>query len=121
MVKQLPNKKINPDNLIPISINKDATLNLKSAGPFFEIMPDENEPCRCPYCFNNLEKPFHFRLSASFLNRLMSDIILEQTNDASPITNKMLWSGKSIFLSLIAGKVLQKFLHLLILIVKHIG
>ncbi|MDZ4786859.1 MAG: DEAD/DEAH box helicase, partial [bacterium] len=94
LVKQLPNKSFNSDNLIPVSINKDASINYKVEGPFYEIVMEDNEECRCPYCSNNLLKPFHFRLSASFLNRLMSDLILEQTNDAKPVTSSMLWSGK---------------------------
>jgi DEAD/DEAH box helicase domain-containing protein len=95
LAKQIPNRTFTtPDNLIPVSINKDGSLAYDTKGPLFEVMMEENEQCRCPYCSNRLNNPFHFRLSASFLNRLMSDIILEQTNDAYPITKEMLWSGK---------------------------
>jgi hypothetical protein len=41
-----------------------------------------------------LKKPFHFRLSAAFLNRLISDVVLEQTNDSALLNNEMLWNGK---------------------------
>lgn len=88
--RQLPGKPFISDNLVPVKINVDGTLDFQTTGPFFEIFNNQS----CPYCGDNLEHPFHFRLSASFLNRLMSDLILEQTNSANPVSNEMLWSGK---------------------------
>jgi len=47
----------------------------------------------CPYCGENTHNPMHFRISSSFLNRILSDIILEQTPEMKPIKPEMLWSG----------------------------
>ncbi|MCK4664933.1 MAG: DEAD/DEAH box helicase [Bacteroidales bacterium] len=47
----------------------------------------------CPHCGANTHNPMHFRISSSFLNRILSDIVLEQTPEAKQITEKMLWSG----------------------------
>lgn len=47
----------------------------------------------CPHCGENTHNPMHFRISSSFLNRILSDIILEQTPEAKQITEEMLWSG----------------------------
>lgn len=88
--KQLKSRPFISDNLIPIKITKDSTINFDTLGPLFEVSNTED----CPYCGCNLDHPFHFRLSAAFLNRLMSDLILEQTNSANPISKEMLWEGK---------------------------
>lgn len=58
------------------------------------IEADRDGECVCPYCSNNLDNPLHFRISSSFMNRILSDIFLENTPDASPnITAEMLWNG----------------------------
>ncbi len=88
IARQFANKPFVDQNILPIQILEDGTIDRNVDEPFFEV--DDN----CPYCGSGLENPFHFRLSAAFLNRLMSDIILEQTNDSNPITTQMLWHGK---------------------------
>jgi hypothetical protein len=58
------------------------------------IEADRDGECVCPYCSNNLDNPLHFRISSSFMNRILSDIFLENTPDARPnITAEMLWNG----------------------------
>lgn len=93
LAKSIYNKPFVHQNLRPVSINQDGTIDENNESLLFEVL-EEDGACKCPYCSENLKKPFHFRLSAAFLNRLMSDIILEQTNDAIPIQNQMLWNGK---------------------------
>lgn len=88
VARQFANKPFVDHNILPIQILEDGTVDRNVDEPFFEV--DDN----CPYCGTGLENPFHFRLSAAFLNRLISDIILEQTNDSNPITTQMLWHGK---------------------------
>lgn len=57
----------------------------------FYIGSSSNEPV-CPYCGENTNNPQHFRLSSSFLNRILSDIILEQTPESNK-NNWTLWNG----------------------------
>ncbi len=90
LARQLPGKPFISDDLFPIQINQDGSLNFDTPGPFFEV----HDTQRCPYCGDGLEHPFHFRLSAAFLNRLISDLILEQTDNAKPVLKEMLWGGK---------------------------
>lgn len=57
------------------------------------IVSDTNGECVCPYCSNNLDNPLHFRISSSFMNRILSDIFLENTPGADEIRSEMLWEG----------------------------
>jgi DEAD/DEAH box helicase domain-containing protein len=52
------------------------------------------EESRCPYCGNPNQYPIHFRISSAFTNRILSDIILDQTQDAKDITTKTLYKGR---------------------------
>lgn len=88
IAKQLNHKPFVDEDILPIQINQDGNIDNDTNGPFFEVKDN------CPYCGSNLKKPFHFRLSASFLNRLISDVVLEQTNDSALLNNEMLWNGK---------------------------
>ncbi|MFM1963399.1 MAG: hypothetical protein RLZZ172_2244, partial [Bacteroidota bacterium] len=88
VARQFANKPFVDQNILPIQILEDGTVDRNVYEPFFEVGDN------CPYCGTSLENPFHFRISAAFLNRLISDIILEQTKDSNPITAQMLWKGK---------------------------
>lgn len=57
------------------------------------IEADRHGECVCPYCSNNLDNPLHFRISSSFMNRILSDIFLENTPGADEIRSEMLWEG----------------------------
>jgi DEAD/DEAH box helicase domain-containing protein len=57
------------------------------------IEADRDGECVCPYCSNNLDNPLHFRISSSFMNRILSDIFLENTPGADEIRSEMLWEG----------------------------
>lgn len=90
LARQFSSKPFISEALLPVQINDDGSLNFDTQGPLFEVHNSES----CPYCGDSLEHPFHFRLSAAFLNRMMSDVILEQTENANPVTKEMLWGGK---------------------------
>lgn len=49
--------------------------------------------CVCPHCSNELVNPLHFRISSSFMNRILSDVFLENTPSAEEIRTEMLWDG----------------------------
>jgi hypothetical protein len=74
------------------SFTKDAKIvNDEINGEFIGTETDGMSVC--PHCGESTHNPMHFRISSSFLNRILSDIILEQTPEAKQITEKMLWSG----------------------------
>ena len=47
----------------------------------------------CPHCGAKTDFPIHFRISSVYLNRILSDIVLEQTPKAVTKTEEMLWDG----------------------------
>lgn len=47
----------------------------------------------CPHCGETTANPMHFRLSSSFINRILADIFLEETPEAAVQTQDMLWKG----------------------------
>ena len=49
---------------------------------------------RCPHCNGQNENPIHFRVSSAFTNRILSDIILDQTQEIKNKTSKTLHDGK---------------------------
>lgn len=57
------------------------------------IEADRNGACVCPYCSSNLENPLHFRISSSFMNRILSDVFLDNTPSADEVRSEMLWEG----------------------------
>ncbi len=91
LAKRIPNKEFITENLFPIEIGINGEINIQNAESLYYQLHDTTQ---CPYCRESLKSAFHFRLSSTFLNRLMSDVVLEQTENANPISNQMLWSGK---------------------------
>lgn len=69
------------------AIEKDGKL--KEGNDF--ILLEDN---KCPYCGNSNDHPKYFRLSSAFTNRILSDIILQQTKTVNTITGKTLCDGK---------------------------
>lgn len=47
----------------------------------------------CPHCGEGTANPLHFRISSSIINRVLADIFLEETPEATPPTREMLWKG----------------------------
>lgn len=86
-IKNIQNEgRINQD-LLPCSITEDGLI----------IQGDDllmAEANRCPHCNSQNENPIHFRISSAFTNRILSDLILEQTEESKNITTSMLFYGK---------------------------
>jgi len=74
--------------LTPCSINKDDTIDY--SGEDFLLTDDTH----CPHCGNQNEYPIHFRVSSAFTNRILSDIVLDQTEVAERQTTKTLYKGR---------------------------
>jgi hypothetical protein len=47
----------------------------------------------CPHCGEPAGEPLHFRISSSFINRVLADIILEETPVSDELTQQTLWDG----------------------------
>lgn len=83
------NKDYNPKNqeLSPCSISINNEI---ISGEDFYMTEDS----KCPHCGNKNENPIHFRISSTFTNRILSDIVLDQTQNAKTRDGKTLYDGK---------------------------
>lgn len=87
--KRNTNKRYVPQTL-EFGIDSAGKIN-RSQDVFIEA--DREGECVCPYCSNNLDNPLHFRISSSFMNRILSDVFLENTPGADELRSEMLWEG----------------------------
>lgn len=85
-------KKLNTKNYtrdsIEFGLDKEGLIKRNEA-TFIQA----NDNCSCPHCNIVIDYPLHFRLSSSFINRALSDVLLENTPEASTITAQTLWNG----------------------------
>ncbi|QKJ63328.1 DEAD/DEAH box helicase [Flavobacterium sp. M31R6] len=77
-------------NTIDFGIDNNGKIN-RNQNEFIEA--DRDGECVCPHCSSNLENPLHFRISSSFMNRILSDVFLENTPGANELRTEMLWDG----------------------------
>lgn len=89
LTKRNINKPFVTPNLTNITINIDSSYT-DNQSHLYEVV-DQNS---CPFCESSIEKLHHYRLSAALLNRVLSDILLDQTNPAEIITKDTLYKGK---------------------------
>lgn len=82
-------KYVNADHLNIVGFEENGEL--LNEGDF--ITAHHNNQDVCPHCGESAANPIHFRISSSFLNRTLADIILEQTPVADRIERQMLWQG----------------------------
>ena len=82
-------KYIQHNNLTLYNVKQDGEL---ISGENFLEAEINGQPV-CGYCGAHIDNPIHFRISSSFINRNLSDIILEQTPEANRKTERMLWNG----------------------------
>lgn len=87
--KRNTNKRHVPHTL-EFGIDNNGKIN-RNQDVFIEA--DRDGQCVCPYCSNNLDNPLYFRISSSFMNRILSDVFLENTPGADEIRSEMLWEG----------------------------
>lgn len=85
-------KKLNTKNYtrdsIEFGLDKEGVVK-RNESNFIQA----NDDCSCPHCNATIDYPLHFRLSSSFINRVLSDVLLENTPEASEITAQTLWNG----------------------------
>ncbi len=91
--KYSPKKKYINNNTIRIDFTKDYEIKYNyESGKYIEAETDEGMVI-CPHCGMKSDFPIHFRISSVYLNRILSDIVLEQTPKAKTKTEEMLWDG----------------------------
>ncbi|MFV0144913.1 DEAD/DEAH box helicase [Empedobacter falsenii] len=78
------------NNTFEFGLNQEGKIN-RNENIF--IQGESEQQCVCPHCNGKLENPLHFRISSSFINRVLSDILLENTPQATEIRQEMLWNG----------------------------
>nr|WP_246200094.1 DEAD/DEAH box helicase [Maribacter luteus] len=86
-IKNDGNQNLINSELISCSISRDSQI---ANGDNLLMAHDH----KCPHCGVHNENSIHFRISSAFTNRILSDIVLDQTQDAKKITNKTLYNGK---------------------------
>lgn len=78
-------------DFVTCSISKEGKID-KSGEEW--IMVDDRDGKKCPHCGNSGMNPMHFRLSSAFTNRILSDIILDQTQEQINEDNSQNYDGK---------------------------
>ncbi|NGX85287.1 DEAD/DEAH box helicase [Aequorivita sp. KMM 9714] len=87
LVRNIKNKKYHNQELEPTTIDSNAVLR---DGEDW-LLTDNN---RCPHCNSQNVNAMHFRISSAFTNRILSDIILDQTQVAKERTPYTLHDGR---------------------------
>jgi DEAD/DEAH box helicase domain-containing protein len=77
----------NNQELVPCNISQENEI---IEGDDF-LMTDSSH---CPHCKNLNENPIHFRISSAFTNRILSDIVLDQTEVSKEQSTKTLYKGR---------------------------
>lgn len=87
LVRNVKNRKYYHKDLVPTTIDSNAVLQ---EGEDW-LLTDDN---RCPHCNSENRNSIHFRISSAFTNRILSDIILDQTQVAKQKTPYTLHNGR---------------------------
>lgn len=87
-VRNHPNNRFNEVKLTGCSIEHDNSINYEKED--FLLSDSSN----CIHCSANSESPIHFRVSSTFTNRVLSDIVLEQTQELKNREESALSHGK---------------------------
>lgn len=87
LIKNNVYQNLRNQNLFPCSISENNNI---ITGDDFLMTEDSH----CPHCGNQNNNPIHFRISSAFTNRILSDIVLDQTQDAQDINTKTLYKGR---------------------------
>jgi superfamily II DNA/RNA helicase len=86
-VKNSPYNNFKSDDLIPCSID----INGEIVDGSSLLQASDNS---CPYCGESHDNMIHFRISSAFANRVLADVVLEQTQIKKIRTDKTLLEGR---------------------------
>lgn len=87
LIKNTGGQNHRNQELFPCDINQKNEIQ---SGEDF-LMTDSDQ---CPHCGNQNNNPIHFRISSAFTNRILSDIVLDQTDTIDPQTKTALYEGR---------------------------
>ncbi|WP_339848303.1 DEAD/DEAH box helicase [uncultured Dokdonia sp.] len=85
LIKNTGDQNHRNQELFPCDINQNNEIQ---TGENFLITDND----QCPHCGNQNNNPIHFRISSAFTNRILSDIVLDQTDTKQ--TAKTLYKGR---------------------------
>ncbi len=88
-IKNIPHQRLANTDCLPCSIDENGTIKFNETDDFYMI-----ENGKCPFCGTGNDNPIHFRISSAFTNRILSDIILEQTQENKIKKPSTLHEGK---------------------------
>ncbi len=87
-IKNKTRERLVDRNWVECAINQEGKI----------IFENENllkiDDCSCPHCGNKKDNAIHFRISSAFTNRILSDIVLDQTQSTAHPTSKTLYNGR---------------------------
>ncbi|WP_313115071.1 DEAD/DEAH box helicase [Aequorivita sediminis] len=87
IVRRRENQKLHNIELLPCGIDKDSLI---LSGEDWWVADNG----RCPHCNSQNGNPIHFRVSSAFTNRILADIILDQTQTSNNKTPQTLHEGR---------------------------
>lgn len=89
LIKNRPGQRLIHNDFIPCGINQEGILDYNQED---FLISDNNS---CFHCGSHSEYPIHFRISSAFTNRILSDIILDQTQKPKTTpTTRTLYEGR---------------------------
>jgi len=90
VIRNRSNQRLSATDWRPVGFDKDGKLNENDSHLISYTAMDPN----CPFCSEGAGNSIHFRISSAFTNRILSDIILEETPKDKASSSKMLWNGR---------------------------
>lgn len=87
-IKKNTRQRLANRDLLECSIDKNGKINYVEGAL---LRADGN---KCPHCNSRMESPIHFRISSVFINRILSDVVLDQTQESTVVTDNTLYKGR---------------------------
>ena len=90
IIRNRPNQRLAANNWVQAGFELDGKMNEKQTHLISQLGAEPH----CPFCGEHSGNPIHFRISSAFTNRILSDIILEETPPVVDGHKSMLWQGR---------------------------
>ncbi|AYO57326.1 hypothetical protein CO230_03820 [Chryseobacterium sp. 6424] len=90
IIRNIAGQKLAIDDWESLGFDINGRTNSSSSHFMSHLGAEQN----CPFCAENTVNPIHFRISSTFINRILSDILLEETPKDANVTESMLWDGR---------------------------
>lgn len=89
-IRNRDGQRLAVNDWMEVGFEKDGTMNDNKS----HLLSHSGLEPNCPFCGELAGNSIHFRISSLFTNRILSDLILEETPEVSPTKNSMLWGGR---------------------------